>query len=371
MSIPPPPHPHPAWGRPYAPPPRQAPVNGIAISALVLGLLCFLPAVGLVLGLIALSQIRRRGERGTGFAVAGAVVSSVGLVLWAVALTTGGASAFWQGFREAASGEGTAYALDAGQCFDTPDGSLGGVTYDIDEVPCSGAHDGEVFAAFDLADGPFPGDESVARTADDKCYALRTGYAMDAWAVPSNVDIYYLTPTRQSWRAGDREVTCLFGGAEEGDVLTGSLRNDETTLDADQVSFLKAAELLDEALESEPATAYIEDDLPGHREWAGRMESALGEQGRRLRGHTWPAGAEQPVADLAEDLDAAREEWAAAAKATDADTFYEHYDTGYDLIAPSASVAAREALGLATTPPAYQEGDAGEGTDGDGPGFEV
>lgn len=370
MSIPPPPHP--AWGQPYAPP-RPAPVNGIAISALVLGLLCFLPAVGLVLGVIALSQIRRRGERGTGFAVAGAVLSSVGLVLWAVVLTTGGASAFWQGFREAASGAGTAYSLDTGQCFDTPDGSLEGVTYDVDQVPCAGPHDGEVFAVFDLADGSFPGDDSITRTADDRCYALRAEYAMDAWAVPAHVDIYYLTPTRQSWRTGDREVTCLFGGASEDDVLTGSLRNDATTLDADQVAFLEAAGLLDEALGSEPATAYIEDDLPGHREWAGRMEEALAEQAGRLRGHTWPADAERPVADLAEDLDAAREEWAAAADASDADVFYEHYDAGYDLIAPSASVTAREALGLATTPPAYQEGDeeGTEGTEGDGLGFEV
>ncbi|MEU4655360.1 DUF4190 domain-containing protein [Streptomyces sp. NPDC023723] len=341
----------------------------MAISALVLGLLCFVPAVGLVLGLIALSQIRRSGERGKGFAVAGAVLSSVGLALWALLLATGGAAVVWEGFKGAASGEGTAYALDAGQCFDTPDGALEGVTYDVDEVPCAGAHDGEVFAVFDLDDGSFPGDDSITAAADDKCYALRAGYAMDAWAVPANVDVYYLTPTRQSWRAGDREVTCLFGGAARGDVLTGSLRNDRTTLDDHQFAFLKAAAPLDEVLAAEPATAYIEDDLPGHREWAGEVAGALAGQVESLHGHSWPADVERPVAGLAEDLDAAREEWAAAAKASDADTFYEHYDTGYDLIAPAGSVAARKALGLATTPPVYQGGDAGEG--GDDPGFEA
>ncbi|GGS86127.1 membrane protein [Streptomyces daghestanicus] len=369
VSIPPPPHP--VWGQPSYGPPRPAPVNGVAISALVLGLLCFLPAVGLVLGLIALTQIKRRGERGKGFAVAGTVLSSAGLVLWAVALTTGGASAFWEGFKGAATGEGTAYSLETGQCFDTPDGSLQGVTYDVEEVPCAGAHDGEVFAVFDLPEGPFPGDDPVGETADDRCYALRSGYAMDTWAVPGNVDVYYLTPTRQSWRLGDREVTCLFGGAEEGDVLTGSLRNDETTLDADQLAFLRAAALLDEAVGSEPLTSYVEDDLPGYRKWAGRMADALAGQAAGLREHTWPAAAERPVADLADDLDAARKEWAGAARATDADTFYVHYDTGYELLAPSGSVTARKALGLATTPPSYEDdGEEEGGTEGD-PGFEV
>mgnify|MGYP002351915797 CR=1 FL=1 len=115
MSIPPPPGPQgpypqgpyaPQWGHPLAPYPRQAPVNGLAIAAFVLGVLCFVPAVGLVLGLIALARIRKRGERGKGFAVAGCVLSSVGLALRALTLSTGAAADFWDGFRDAARGEG-------------------------------------------------------------------------------------------------------------------------------------------------------------------------------------------------------------------------------------------------------------------------
>jgi hypothetical protein len=366
VSIPPPPHP--AWGHPYYAPPRPAPVNGLAISALVLGALCFLPAVGLVLGLVALSQIKRRGERGKALAVGGAVLSSLGLALWAAVLATGGASAFWDGLREAADGEGTAYSLTTGQCFDTPGGSLEGITYDIDTVPCAGEHDGEVFASFDLPGGSYPGDDEVTRSADERCYALDGEYAMDAWALPADVDVYYLTPTRQSWRLGDREITCLFGSTDERGSLTGSLRNDGTTLDADQVAYLEADAVLDAALESEPGAEYVEDDLPGHRAWAGRVADALAERAELLRGHTWPAGAERPVADLADGLDRARAQWRRAAGAADADTFYEHYDKGYDLIDPADAVTARKALGLATTPPSYEDtGDPG----GDGGGMEV
>ncbi len=345
------------WTQGYSPYNHPAPVNGLAIASLVLGVLCFLPGVGLVLGLVALRQIRRRGERGTGLAVGGAVLSAVGLALWALLLATGGAAEVWHGFKEGAR-DGATISLAEGECFDAPDGELSGETYDVDTVPCAGAHDGEVFASFRLPAGAYPGDDAVAETAEDRCWSLQNGYAMDGWAIPDDVDVYYLSPTEESWAAGDREVTCAFGSTDEGEDLTGSLRNDETVLDADQVAYLKAAHVLDAALDTAPEEEYVEDDLPGHKAWAGRVSAALGEQARMLRAHDWPAGARRPVAALAADLDKARAEWAKAAKAEDADVFYEHYDNGFDLIEPSRAVAARTALRLATTVPA----DPGEGS---------
>ncbi|MFG3013364.1 DUF4190 domain-containing protein [Streptomyces cinerochromogenes] len=355
----PPPYPQPAgyqpWAQGYSPYNHPAPVNGLAIASLVLGVLCFLPGVGLALGLVALRQIRRRGERGTGLAVGGAVLSGVGLALWALLIATGGAAEMWHGFKEGARG-GTTISLAEGECFDAPDGALTGDTYDVDKVPCAGAHDGEVFASFRLPGGAYPGDDAVADTAEERCWSLQDGYAMDGWAVPQDVDVYYLSPTEESWSAGDREVTCVFGNTDESEDLTGSLRNDETVLDAHQVAYLKAAHVLNAALETAPDEEYVEDDLPGHKAWAGRVATALGEQAGILRGHHWPAGARKPVAALAADLDWARAEWAKAAKAEDADAFYEHYDTGFDLIEPKRAVAARTALGLATTVPLGDDG---------------
>ncbi|WP_374227493.1 DUF4190 domain-containing protein [Streptomyces sp. AC627_RSS907] len=378
MSMPPPPGPQgpypqgpyaPPWGHPYGSvPPRPAPVNGVAIAAFVLGVLCFVPAVGLVLGLVALGQIRRRGERGKGFAVAGSVLSSVGLALWVVTLSTGAATDFWEGVEDAARGEGTAYALEKGQCFTTPSGSLQGVTYDVDEVSCEAEHDGEVFATFQLPGGSFPGDEEITRTADERCYALQDGYAMDRWALPVDVDVYYLTPTAQSWRAGDREVTCLFGNADERATLTGSLRNDGRSLDPDQHAYLVAEGYLNRAMDEAPAAEAVEDDFAGHRIWAGQVSEALRGEIGMLDRHEWPAGAERPVADLVEDLRAAQEEWGLAAKATDPESFYEHYGKGYDLLGADTTVTAREALGLATNRPEYEEGGDGGG---ESPGRQV
>ncbi|MEU5596349.1 DUF4190 domain-containing protein [Streptomyces sp. NPDC020298] len=349
--------PYQPWTQGYSPYNRPAAVNGLAIAALVLGILCFLPGVGLVLGLVALAQIRKRGERGKGMAIAGSVLSGIGLALWTVALVTGGAAEFWKGFREGAR-DGASISLKKGECFNAPGGSLEGVTYDVDEVPCDREHDGEVFASFQIGGGgSYPGDSSVTDRADDRCYGLQDGYAMDGWAVPGNVDVYYLTPTRDSWALGDREVTCVFGNTDEGAGLTGSLRNDETMLDADQVAYLKAAHVLNAAMDTAPDAEYVEDDLPGHKAWARRVAAALEKQAGMLRGHDWPAAAEKPVTGLAGDLDKARAEWAKAAKAADADGFYAHYDSGFKLIDPDRTVTARKALGLTTTPPS--EDDSG------------
>jgi hypothetical protein len=187
---------------------------------------------------------------------------------------------------------------------------------------------------------------------------------MDAWAVPDTVDVYYLVPSKESWTFGDREITCVFGNVDEKKSLTGSLRNDATDLDADQIAFLKSANALDRVLFEEPGD-YAEDDLPANRKWAGEVGTTLGEQAEALRARSWPAGSEKAVAALAADLETAREEWAKAAAAKDVDAYYEHYDAGYEYIDGDSTVTAREALGLATTVPSYDKDYGGGAGDGD------
>ncbi|NGO45899.1 DUF4190 domain-containing protein [Streptomyces sp. YC419] len=330
------------------------------MAALVLGILCFLPLIGLILGLIALAQIKKKGERGKGMAIAGMVLSGIGTAFLVFAFASGGAAEFWEGFKEGAR-EGATFSVDKGECFDAPGGSLEGMAYDVDKVPCAGKHDGEVFANFRMDNGGYPGDAAINQTADDKCYTLQHAYAMDSWAVPDNVDIYYFTPTRQSWGLGDREISCLFGNTDASAGLTGSLRNDETTLDADQIAYLKADQIHNEAMESAPTEEYVEDDLPGHKQWATRVSGALTEQVGMLRAHDWGANAQGPVTALVKDLDTAQKEWQQAAKATDADTFYEHYGKAASLTDPDQTITARKALGLATDPPSVYEDEGGEG----------
>ncbi|MCH5672868.1 DUF4190 domain-containing protein [Streptomyces gilvus] len=362
------PYPYQPWGQGYSPYNRPAPVNGLAVASLVLGILCCVPAAGLLLGLIALGQIRRTGERGRGMAVAGSVLSSLGVALWVLTLATGNVSDFWGGFKDAAKDNGSAYTLAKGECFDAPGGSLEGFTYDVDKVPCAGRHDGEVFAAFTMGrDTSYPGDADVTAVADTRCSALRYAYAMDAWAVPVDVDVYFLTPTRQSWRLGDREVTCVFGNTDKTAGLTGSLRNDGRSLNAHQLAYLRAVNLGNVALDGQPAVSPGED-LRVNTAWAGRVSDAFTKEAALLRQHAWPADAKSPVSAVVKEADSLGKQWAQVAAATDSDDFYAAYGRITVEESPRRSVTARKALGLATTPLVTDDAgdqEAGGGGDSD------
>ena len=96
-SYPPPPPegyppPPPSQGGGYPPPPAGYPVaapaagtNGLAIASLVcsvVGVLCGIGSIaGIVLGIIALNQIKQTGQGGRGLALAGIIVGAVLLAL--------------------------------------------------------------------------------------------------------------------------------------------------------------------------------------------------------------------------------------------------------------------------------------------------
>ena len=63
--------------------------NGLAIASLVLGILWLFwvgSLVGLILGLVALKQIKSRNQRGRGIAIAGVVLGMLGLVLLVIGI---------------------------------------------------------------------------------------------------------------------------------------------------------------------------------------------------------------------------------------------------------------------------------------------
>jgi hypothetical protein len=223
-------------GRPGAPgrragtPGAGAPgkVNRFAVASLILGLIgiTVIGAIaGIVLGILALGQIRRTGQRGRGLAIAGLAFS----VLWLVLI--GAYFVFHGGSKSpapppASSGHSSSptarpttsarpgslstnvFALRPGQCFQNPPASqtVLGVTY-VTVVPCSKPHNAQVFVQFAAVGTSYPGVDSLKRQADKGCHARVTKNVQTS-KIKNSMTLHYLYPLQSSW-SGHKTITCL------------------------------------------------------------------------------------------------------------------------------------------------------------------
>ncbi|MFF3327299.1 DUF4190 domain-containing protein [Streptomyces sp. NPDC002889] len=258
MSIPPqqlpPPGPFPQQGAyaqpgqpgPYGgpqgwyPPPQKT--NALAIVAFVMSIVCALPLVPLILGVIALSQIRNRGEKGKGFAVAAIAIHGVTLAFYSLVLILGLSGALDDGpeprrdtgGQVTSPGSSDVQDIREGDCFNTDDDLAeydsehgGQAALSVRVVPCGEPHEGEAYAVFDLEDGPFPGTEKVTSIAEEKCGGtLLTDYVGDSPKLLESLDVYYYHPQSASWILGDREITCFLG--DTSGTSTGSVHDTGT-----------------------------------------------------------------------------------------------------------------------------------------------
>lgn len=216
-------------GMPTGPPPpsQRRPregTNGFAVAALVCGILgiCGITLLGAVIfGIIALIQVDRSGQKGRGFAIAGLVLTGV----WIIgAIVAGVVIALTSGAERDASGNvtdgGKVFAEDLriGDCIKEPpqDDSV----FRISVVPCAEAHEGEVYAAIDVAGSEYPGVDELTAKANDDCFEELETYAPAAYENES-VEVFFLYPTDQSWRVGDRAITCI---ATTDGSRTGSIK---------------------------------------------------------------------------------------------------------------------------------------------------
>ncbi|MEG3630909.1 DUF4190 domain-containing protein [Streptomyces poriticola] len=302
-------------------------LNPLAVAALVTSLLCLAP-LGLVLGIVALVQISRKGQRGQGLAIAGISVSGVVLVLAGIALTVVDFRV-WAPPERGDTGEiakpgwTSVHSIEVGDCFnpgawmpdrDTP--PLGGLNVEL--VPCDEPHRAEAYATFALSgQGGFPGRDGIAETAFARCTEFYLDYSMDPMAF-GRLQTYYFHPDERGWDSGRRTVLCWVarpGSAE----LDFSVRRDASNLDSPQLTFLTAVKPLNTATALRPAKN-PQQDLAGAKVWAGRMAEAQTETVDLLKDAELPT-AEQPVGQLVTELEAGLPYWEQAAEAPDADAF--------------------------------------------------
>jgi hypothetical protein len=206
-------------GAPAYPAPGSGGTSGFAIASLIFGILGGL-LFSVVFGIVALVQIRKRGQTGRGLAIAGLALSGCWVLLIAAGVTAAIISDSGDGGRTGgATGNGTVSVatLGPGDCINGIQGTA--AIEDLPVVPCALPHEGEVYAVFELPAGPWPGDTAVQSQSEKRCKAAFESYAPNA---PDTVEVLFLHPLQQSWTR-DRGVTCV--ATDERGTSTGSVRD--------------------------------------------------------------------------------------------------------------------------------------------------
>ncbi|MDH3679533.1 MAG: septum formation family protein [Acidimicrobiia bacterium] len=120
-------------------------------------------------------------------------------------------------------GEVEALDLRLGDCFNGPGAEGGETVLTVMVVPCDQLHEFEVYHAFDLADGDFPGMDVVQNLWISGCldeFERFVGVPFDE----SDLDISGIFPTEETWNdLNDREVLCSVT-AVSGEPRSGSAR---------------------------------------------------------------------------------------------------------------------------------------------------
>ncbi|RKS74819.1 putative regulator of septum formation [Actinomadura pelletieri DSM 43383] len=203
--------------------------NRLAVSALVTGIFGLVPLT-VLLCVAALVQAGRRGERGRGLAVGGLAAAAVWSLVAALAVA-GLVGSMVTAERDASGrvihkDKVLPAALRVGDCFTgiRGDYTIGPLT----ALPCAEPHDGEVVAQLRLPGKTYPGDEKTLEQATNACF--KKAFRLQRSRHAKFLEPYAVTPTRTSWRSGDRRVLCLLRYTGPG-ALAAPLA---TTVDPDQ-----------------------------------------------------------------------------------------------------------------------------------------
>lgn len=222
-----PPSPPPRWGpQGHAPAPSRG-LDGLAIAALVLGVVSiplfvlFVPAIlAIVFGAISRKNLGADDTKtGAGMATAGLVLgilSLIGAVVFLVATIAADDDGY--------TGDSMRYSLlQPGDCYEDPGPTAGEVVLE----PCSDEHDREAFAVFDHPapdDESFPGRETLRLYADDECTARFPAYVGQSYE-ESDLEVVFILPARDAWdEAGFRRIVCGVASADD-EPLIGSVRD--------------------------------------------------------------------------------------------------------------------------------------------------
>jgi hypothetical protein len=189
-------------------PPYSTPqqTNWWAVVSLIFGVIGGV-LISVICGIVGLNKAKQ-GQGGRGLAIGGLVLSGLWVLVGVAAVVF---------FMVIDKGTVTATDVKVGDCLKEIPDSIRVLT--VDTIGCDQPHAGEVFAVLMMPEGDFPG-QSPIEEYQNKCEPALSSYAPDA-ITDNSVQLYVLYPTEETWKQGDRAVTCV---ATLDPPRTGSLK---------------------------------------------------------------------------------------------------------------------------------------------------
>ncbi|WP_242890367.1 DUF4190 domain-containing protein [Actinomadura litoris] len=196
-------------GHPYGTglPPLDRPTSKLAITTIVTGVLG-LVVLTVVFAIAALVRIRRTGERGRALVVGGLAAALSWVVVAAVFAAV---LATMDVADPTAAGDAARVQPypKVGECFDLPSGRE---VRDTAVIACDRPHEAEVVLAFDLPDGPWPGQAEVSETGRAGC-DRHVRQRFHTRVPVEDGEVITLSPQRDAWPR-DRTVRCAVAGPQ-------------------------------------------------------------------------------------------------------------------------------------------------------------
>lgn len=194
-------------------PTSRRPTDGVAVAALISGIVPAIPAT-LALGPLALIRVGRSGARGRALAITGMALAG----LWTVAAAVVAAAIITRPPAPKPVPLPRVFSLRPGQCVDSGSNGISGLRV----LSCSQAHDAEVFATFRVAGSHYPGTTALQQQARQGCASRLSGYLNPQLSAASLAQSF-VYPDAGAWSAGERTVVCTVRSTSG--PLVGSVRS--------------------------------------------------------------------------------------------------------------------------------------------------
>jgi hypothetical protein len=116
------------------------------------------------------------------------------------------------------------FDIEVGDCWNDPS-SESTQTETLPVVPCDQPHDKEVIFLFDLTGDEFD-QAAVEPAVEAECVPAFEEFVGTDYQT-SELYLHYISPTSESWEAGDREVICSIYDGTNNEPLVGSMEGAE------------------------------------------------------------------------------------------------------------------------------------------------